>query len=123
MREKSGEEISPIPQHRRLRAEEEGLCKLVAKGGKERESWFKMAAEEEEEDGEGEASVEDPRNTKGTGAREPKDMGSVVLAPRSGSVLRQGGPLAPLPQHPLVPEFLPPAPPPPQDSAEQAVCR
>lgn len=43
-----------------------------------------MTAEEEEEDGEGEGSVEDPRNTKGAGAREPKEVGSVGLEPRSG---------------------------------------
>lgn len=51
-----------------------------------------MAAEEEE-DGEGQASVEDPRNTKGAGAREPKDLGSTVLEPRSGVRSEAGWPL------------------------------
>lgn len=32
------------------------------------------------------------------------------LSPEVGSIRRQGGPWAALPPHPLVPEFLPPAP-------------
>ena len=63
--------------------EEKGLCKSVVKGGKEREYQMRLTAEEEEEDGECEGSVEDPRNTKGAGAKEPKLVGSTVLEPRS----------------------------------------
>lgn len=44
----------------------------------------RMAAEEGEEDGEGNGSIEDPRKTKGAGAKEPKDAGSVRLEPKSG---------------------------------------
>lgn len=54
-----------------------------------------MTAKEEEEDGEGEGSVEDPRHTKGAGAREPKEVGSVVLEPRSGVHSEAGWPLGP----------------------------
>lgn len=65
--------------------EERGLCKSVAKGGKEREYQMRSTAEEEEEeeDGEYEGPAEDPRNTKGAGAKEPKLVGSTVLEPRS----------------------------------------
>lgn len=42
-----------------------------------------MAAEEEEA-GEGGGSVEDPGKTRGAGAREPKEVGSVGLELRSG---------------------------------------
>lgn len=54
-----------------------------------------MAAEEKEEEGEAEGSVEDPGRTKGTGAREPKDVGSVGPDPEVQSVLRQVVPWLP----------------------------
>ena len=44
---------------------------------------MRLTVEEEEEDGECEGSVEDPRNRKGAGAKEPKLVGSTVLEPRS----------------------------------------
>lgn len=43
-----------------------------------------MAGKEEEEEGDGGASVEGPGKMRGAGAREPKEVGRVGLEPRSG---------------------------------------
>lgn len=45
---------------------------------------IRTTAEEEEEDGDGDGAIEDPGKTRGAGAREPKDVGSVRLEPRRG---------------------------------------
>ena len=83
---------------------------------------MRLTVEEEEEDEECEGSVEDPRNTKGAGAKEPKLVGSTVLEPRSEVRSEAGRLLRPPSSGPFAPEFLPPAPP-PQDSGKQAAYK